>query len=198
MDYFRKEECYMRDENLQKMSALADRTIADPSTAAILLCYMLYQMTAPMDMDMMYDVAVTSGIINYFAFQEALENMTENQSVTCCVHQNGEKTYFLTEKGMDTAQRLQHMAGKSYRERITTLVQEVVKRQKNQEQVRISYECIPQGCHLHIRIMDHKLTLLELTLFTPDEHQAKLLGDKILEHPEAIYQDVLQAVMQQK
>ncbi|MDE5769669.1 MAG: DUF4364 family protein [Oscillospiraceae bacterium] len=185
----------MRDENLKKISGLADRTVADTTTANILLCYTLEQIGEPIDSELLYDIAVSSGIINYFTFQEALQIMEETEVVNVVLQKNGEKCYSITEKGLESAQRLQHLAGKSYRERIIRTASVALKRHKNEEQVKVSYEPISQGCHLHVKMLDHQLTLLELTLFTPDEYQAKLLGEKILTNPSALYHDVMQAVM---
>ena len=73
----------MRDENLHKISELADRTISDPVTANILLCYLMQKISKPLDADMLYDIAVTNGIINYFAFQDALQTMEDTNAVSC-------------------------------------------------------------------------------------------------------------------
>ncbi len=184
----------MRDENLHKLSELADRTVSDPVTAAILLCYVMQQTARPLDTDLLYEIAVTSGMINYFAFQEALQSLQEKGTVFC--EDKDGKTYCsLTENGLNTAEKLRSLAGKSYRERISALASAAVQRQKNEEQVKISYETLPQGCHLHIRLIDHDLVLLELTLFTPDEYQARLIGDKILTDPSTVYHKILGAVM---
>ncbi len=184
----------MRDENLHKISELADRTISDPVTANILLCYLMQQIAKPLDADMLYDIAVTNGIINYFAFQDALQTMEETNAISCVQKDDG-KYYSLTEKGIEHAEHFHHLIGKSYRERITEIAQSAVKRRKLEEQLKISYEPLEQGCHLHVRLVDHTLVLLELTLFTPDEHQAHLLGDKILSNPTAVYHKILRAVI---
>ena len=83
----------MRDENLQKISGLADRTVADTTTANILLCYTLSQIAEPVNDELLYDIAVTSGIINYFSFQEAIQNMEETGAVDCESQENGENIY---------------------------------------------------------------------------------------------------------
>lgn len=187
----------MRDENLHKISALADRTISDPVTANLLLCYAMQEIAQPLETDLLYDIAVTSDIINYFAFQDALQTMKENSLISC--HDKKGKTYYtLTEAGADTVSRLHHLVGKSYRERIVKQAKLIIKQRQNEEQVKITYENLPQGCYLHVRITDYALVLLELTLFTPDEHQAKLLGDKILTDPSFVYQEILKAVMPDK
>ena len=55
----------MRDENLMKISELADRSVTDSSVANVLLCYMLYRVKVPLESELLYDIAVTGGIINY-------------------------------------------------------------------------------------------------------------------------------------
>lgn len=187
----------MLDENLHKISEMADRTVSDPLTANILLCCVLRQIEKPVDMDLLYDIAVTSGIINYFTFQDVLQTLQETKAVSC-IRTDGQMCCYLTEKGKETADTMQHLTGKSYRERIAEAVKKAVQKRKNEEQVKISYEKLPQGCHLHVRIVDHELTLLELTLFTPDEYQARLVGDKIISNPSMIYHDILRVVMPDK
>ena len=187
----------MRDENLHKISELADRTVSDPLIANILICYALRQTEKPVDKDLLYDIAVTSGIINYFTFQDVLQTLEETKAVSC-IRTDGQMCCSLTEKGRETADTMQHLAGKSYRERIAEAVKTALRRRKNEEQVKISYEKLAQGCHLHVRLVDHALTLLELTLFTPDECQARLVGDKILSNPSVIYHEILRAVMPDK
>ena len=187
----------MRDENLHKISELADRTVTDPLTANILLCYALRQTEKPLDTDLLYDIAVTSGIINYFTFQDTLQTMEETGAVSR-IRKDGQMCFRLTAKGRETADQMQHLAGKSYREQIAEALAAAVQRLKNEEQVKISYETLPQGCHLHVRLVDHELILLELTLFTPDETQARLLGDKILTNPSAVYHEILRAVMPER
>ena len=184
----------MRDKNLHKISELADRTVSDPLTASILLCYALRQTEKPVDEDLLYDIAVTSGIINYFTFQDVLQTLEETKAVSH-IRTDGRMCYSLTEKGRKTADTMQHLTGKSYRERIAETVRTAVRRRRNEEQVKISYQKLSQGCHLHVRLVDHELTLMELTLFTPDEYQARLVGDKILSNPSMIYHEILRTVM---
>lgn len=184
----------MLDENLQKISELADRTISDMVSANILLCYLMQNIAKPLDTDLLYDIAVTSGIIDYFTFQDTLQTLEETNAVSC-TQKNDRKYYSLTQKGSENAERFHHLIGKSYRDNILQAAETAIHRRKLQEQLKISYEPLPQGCHLHVKLVDHELVLLELTLFTPDEHQARLLGDKILSNPSAVYHKILRAVM---
>ena len=56
----------MRDENLMKISEMADRSITETAVAGILLCYVLYRVDEPMESELLYSIAVTGEIINFF------------------------------------------------------------------------------------------------------------------------------------
>jgi hypothetical protein len=186
----------MREENLLKISEMADRSVTEASVANVLLCYMLYRMETPMDGELLYDIAVTGGIINYFTYQDAMQSLQSNGSITVSENEKKETIYTLTEKGVACAEKLKDFAAKSYRDNIVLAAHRAVKRRKNQDQVQISYEELAQGCYLQVRMMDHALTLMNLTLFAPDRRQAELLGDRILSNPSAFYHDVMQTAME--
>lgn len=185
----------MRDENLMKISELADRSVTDSSIANVLLCYMLYRVNAPLESELLYEIAVTEGIINYFTYQDSLETLLQNGSVTTNINDKGEKLYSLTPNGIDCAKKLKTFAAKSYRDHIVLAAKRAIERRKNEDAVKLEYLPFKQGCHLRVRIMDHDLLLLELTLYTPDMKQAKLLGEKILSNPSVFYNNVLQSAM---
>lgn len=185
----------MRDENLMKISELADRSVTDSSVANVLLCYMLYRVNAPLESELLYAIAVTEGIINYFTYQDSLESLLRNGSVISKNNEKGEIFYSLTDNGIDCARKLKTFAAKSYRDHIVLAAKRAMERRKNEEAVKVEYIPYTQGCHLRVRIMDHDLLLLELTLYTPDMKQAKLLGERILSNPSAFYNNVLQSAM---
>lgn len=185
----------MRDENLMKISELADRSVTDSSVANVLLCYMLYRVNAPLESELLYEIAVTEGIINYFTYQDALQTLLTNGSVTLSTNEKGENIYALTENGVDCARKLKTFAAKSYRDHIVLAAKRAMERRRNENDVKIDYIPLKQGCHLRVRITDQAITLLELTLFTPDMKQAKLLGEKIFSNPSVFYNNVLQSAM---
>lgn len=186
----------MRDENLMRISELADRSVTDSSVANVLLCYMLYRVNAPLESELLYEIAVTEGIINYFTYQDSLETLLQNGSVISKINEKGEKLYSLTDNGIDCAKKLKTFAAKSYRDHIVLAAKRAIERRKNEDAVKVDYIPLKHGCHLRVRIMDHELLLLELTLYTPDMRQAKLLGERILSNPSAFYNNVLQSAMQ--
>ncbi len=185
----------MRDENLMKISELADRSVTDSPVANVLLCYMLYRVNAPLESELLYEIAVTEGIINYFTYQDALDSLLTNGFVKITTNEKGENLYTLTDTGVDCAKKLKTFAAKSYRDHIVLAAKRAMERRRNENDVKIDYIPLKQGCHLRVRIIDQAVTLLELTLFTPDMKQAKLLGEKILSNPSVFYNNVLKSAM---
>ncbi len=187
----------MNDENLLRLSELADRSINDLETANILLCYLLYRVEEPVEEEMLYDIAVTGGIINYFTFQEAMQSLLKAGSVERIQTGAGEKMLRVTPTGKACASRLKTIAAKSYRDQIVTAAKKALRRRRNARNAQISYEMLEHGCHLHVTLTDRDLTLLDLKLFTPDREQAEQCGEQILADPSALYHDIIQAVMRQ-
>lgn len=185
----------MLDENLLKISERADRIVTDPTTAGILLCYMLYRVEEPVGEELLYDIAVTGGIINYFTYQDAMLSLKTTEAVKEQTAEDGEKQIALTPVGVELARRLKTIAKKSYRDQIVTAAKKAVKKEKHRKDVRISYEPHENGVHLHVVLQDGTLTLLELKLFTPDQHQAEQLAERILTDPTSLYHDVIKAMM---
>ena len=185
----------MRDENLMKISELADRSITDTALASILLCYLLYRVEQPVDSELLYDICVTGGMINFFSYQEAISLLLENHSIEAEKTESRETMYTVTAAGIDRAKKLRSIAQKSYRDHIVSSVKLAIQKQRNLKNASSSYEPLERGCHLHVVLKDRDMTLLDIRLFTPDEETARMLGERILVNPSPLYHDVLQAVI---
>ena len=68
-------------ENYSKMSELASTELKDVQTVKILICYLLYRINKPVDSEQLYDIAVTTEIINYFFYQDAMDYLIKNNSI---------------------------------------------------------------------------------------------------------------------
>ena len=68
-------------ENYTKMSELASTELKDVQTVKILICYLLYRLHKPIDSEQLYDIAVSTEIINYFFYQESINYLIENGSI---------------------------------------------------------------------------------------------------------------------
>ena len=98
---------------MMKMSKMATPPIMDPHTANILICYLLYKIDKPVQVSHLYDIAVGSNIINYFAYQDSISYLTEHNSVAVRQNEEAVDYYVLTENGIRTAKELRNYVGKA-------------------------------------------------------------------------------------
>ena len=183
----------MQEENLLKMSKMATPPIMDPHTANILICYLLYRIDKPVRVTHLYDIAVGSDIINYFAYQDSITYLTSHGSVLVQKHNNGIEYYTLTENGIRTAKELRNYVGKAYRDKLVSAALHYFARIKRQNEVKIDYIPLQKGYYVHVRCLDVQDDLLDLKLYAPDYTQAKYLGEQIMLNPAGFYGKILDA-----
>lgn len=182
----------LEDNSLLK--EIKDRCISEIEDAGPLICYILQKNAEPMDSEVLYDIAVTGGLINYFAYQDAVDTLLKSGTIKEIP--DGEALrYTIADAGADIAEKFMQMSEKSYRDEVMNLSRETSKNIRYQKDVEVVCEPLHSGCYLHIMLNDNTLKLLDLTLFTPDEAQANQLAEQIKENPSALYHDVIQAVM---
>ncbi|MGN0612406.1 MAG: DUF4364 family protein [Porcipelethomonas sp.] len=174
-----------------KMSEYASTELKDVQTVKILICYLLYRIHKPIDSEQLYDIAVSTDIINYFFYQDAIDYLIKNNSIDVSEGENNSKIFTLTEKGISCAKTLRGYVPKSYRDKIVTAALRYFAKQKYESEVKIEYIKLEKGYYVHCRCLDIKDDLMDLKLYAPDLGQAELLGKNIMKNPTGFYSKVL-------
>ena len=183
----------MQEENLLKMAKMATPPIMDSHMANILLCYLLYRIDRPVQVSQLYDIAVGSNSINYFAYQESISYLTEHGSVQLRRMPEGVEEYVLMEPGVQTARELRNYVGKAYRDKLVSAALQYFARLKRESEVKLEYIPLKKGYYVHVRCLDLEDDLLDLKLYAPDYTQAKYLGEQIMRNPAGFYGKILEA-----
>ena len=178
------------EESLTKMSEYASPELKDVQTVKILICYLLYRIGKPVDTEQLYDISVSTEIINYFFYQDALDYLIKNDSIIID-NSEGKKNYVLTEKGKSCAKTLKNYVPKSYRDKIVVAALKYFAKLKYESEVKIEYIKLENGYYVHCRCLDLKDDLMDLKLFAPDLRQAKLIGERIMLNPTGFYSKIL-------
>ena len=176
-----------------KMSKMATPPIMDPHTANILICYLLYKIDKPVRVNHLYDIAVGSDIINYFAYQDSIAYLTEHDSVELRRKDDETEYYVLTENGIRTAKELRNYVGKAYRDKLVSAAFHYFARIIRESEVKINYIPLKKGYYVHVRCLDIGDDLLDMKLYAPDYSQAKYLGEQIMLNPAGFYGKILDA-----
>ena len=178
-----------------KMAERADIEIKDVPTLNILLCYLLYKIDRPVSPDQLYDIAIGTGVINYFYYQDSLGYLLKNGHITIEKDENGEDCYVLQPKGSECAKQLKNYAPKSYRDRIVLAALRYFARVQYEKELKIEYEPVGNGYYTHVRCIDSNFDLMDMKLYAPDLAQAQLIGEKIMLNPAGFYGKVIELAL---
>lgn len=185
----------MQDENIFKMSEMADTQIKDIPTLNILICYLLYKIDTPVETEDMYDIAVATGLANYFYYQDSINYLLTNKLIKTDIDTYGKTYYMLLPKGLACAKELKNYAPKSYRDKLVLIALKYFARIKSEKDIVIRYIELERGCYIHVRCPDNMCDLMDLKLFAPDLRQAQIIGEKIMDNPAGFYGKIIQLAL---
>lgn len=155
----------------------------------ILICYFLRQMSRPLTPDQLTEIATDDGLINYFMFTEALNQLLDDGTVRLekPSEEDAQPVYVLSDMGKAGADQLKNMLPKSLRNKILATGLKFFAKLKNERDVSSSVTELKQGYAVGIRCVDGQLMLMDLTLYAPNLAQAELLQEKIVKNPVDFY-----------
>jgi len=185
----------MQDENIMKMAAFADTEIKDVPTLNILLCYLLYKIARPVEPDQLYEIAIGTGVVNYFYYQDSMDYLLKNGLIKLEKGENGEELYVLQPKGTECARQLKSYAPKSYPDTLVLAALRYFARVKAEQELKIEYEKLDNGYYTHVRCLDIDCDLMDMKLYAPDLTQAKLIGERIMLNPAGFYGKVVELAL---
>ena len=185
----------MQDENIKKMAEMADTEIRDVPTLNILLCYLLYKIDKPVETEQLYDIAIGTGLVNYFYYQDSIDYLIRNELVSVHKDAEGVDCYVIEPKGVACAKQLKTYAPKSYRDKLVLAALRYFARRKYEKELKIEYIPAGKGYYTQIRVLDTNCDLMDLKLYAPDLTQAKLIGEKVLLNPSGFYSKVIELAL---
>lgn len=179
------------------MTDMADTEIKDLPTLNILICYLLYRIGKPVESEQLYEIAMETGIISYFYYQDSVDYLINNGLITI-ENIDGKKYYVIQPKGKACAEQLKSYAPKSCRDKIVSVALKYFARLKYEQEIIVDYLPDENGCYIYIRCIDPKYDLMDMKLFAPDLEQAKLVGEKIMLNPSGFYRKIIELALSNK
>ncbi len=164
--------------------------LTDTYAVKVLICYFLRQINRPITPMQLTEIATDDGIVNYFVFTDAINQLLEAKTIIL-EEQDGEEYYVLTELAKFGADDFKTIVPNSLRNKILSSGLKFFAKLKNNNDVKISISEQQRGYSVNVFCTDGGLTLMDLRLFAPDREQAQLLADKIMMNPADFYGKVL-------
>ena len=167
----------------------------DEYEVKILLAYFLYQIDRPVTPNQLTEIATGDGIVNYFLYSEAVNEMLKNGIINI-EEIEGINYYVLTEKGKDGALSFKKLVNKSVRDRIYAAGLRFFAKLKNSRDVTFDIPPLEKGYSVHCQCKDNDLQLMDMTLFAPDKEQADYIKSKIMINPTDFYCKVMDYIIE--
>ncbi|NLP27063.1 MAG: DUF4364 family protein [Clostridiales bacterium] len=182
-------------ENYSKISEMASFELRDVNTVSILICYLLHRIDSPIEAEQLFEIAVSTEIINYFFYQEAIDILLKNASINIEVDESDVERYVLTDKGRLCAKKFKHYVPKSFRDKLVGAALKYFAKLKLNNEVKVEYIQLNKGYYVHFRCLELSDDLIDMKLFAPDLTQAKLIGEKILLNPVGFYSRIINTAL---
>jgi len=148
----------------------------------LLLCYLLKSIGGPVHRDVIVSAAAQQGIANYYELRNTLESLISLENITA-----EEDVLSLTEKGLAALETLEVTLSPALRERTVSMALSLLRRNRIQEENKVSIEQTGRGYLVHCSIEDQGGPLFSLSLFVADRMQADLVKERFLSRPEELY-----------
>jgi len=165
-------------------------SLTDSYAVKILICYFLKEIDRPVTPVQLTEIATADGILNYFYYTEAINSMLEAKTIEI-KNVDGVDYYYLTEMGKAGAESFKTIVPKSFRDKILGAGLKLFSKLKIEHDVKCEVTQLEKGYSVSCICNDNDVVLMDMRLFAPDEQQAILIKEKIMQNPTEFYGKVL-------
>ena len=157
----------------------------------LLILYIMNRVAAPISFNQLLDLAVCDEGVDYFSMTQSVSHLVETQHLSL----EGE-LYSITEKGRHNSYICQDSLPYSVRSRCDASLAVLNAQLRRDAQVRGSVIPRSDGTFtIQLHLDDDAGNLLKLELLTPSQTQAQHLVDQFKNHPEQVYNGIVNALL---
>jgi hypothetical protein len=162
-----------------------------------ILCYVLDRIKRGVTEERLYEIVYKSGVINYFYYIEALNELINNGTVSKA-SENGAVLLELEEKGRQSSGYFRDNIPFYFRKRLLVSAMSIQEREKRESEADVEIEKIPNGYNVTCRIKDKNFDLMRVSVYAPDKERAELFKSRLMINPVNIYNVTLSAILENK
>lgn len=154
----------------------------------ILLCYLVNSIGAPLSREDVLSIMQEHGFANYFEVTNALAELTANGSLAA---DGDPPVYHAVSQTKLIAGQLDKVLPLSVREKAIAAAVNLLAKARREQENKVTIQQTSKGYNVHCHISGGDLELMNISLYVPDEHQAKLVRKAFHKSPETVYQVLL-------
>lgn len=160
----------------------------------LLVLYVLGMCEDPIPRDVLNDILLNDGLVDFFDSTTALDEVVKSHLVQV-EKQNGEDCYMVTPAGRETASLLEKNLSYTVREKTAQATHAVLRQRHLNSQVRAEYMRQSDGSYLVDLILmegDHEMFSLRLT--APNLEQVGTICRNFKQNPTEIFGDIIRVL----
>jgi hypothetical protein len=159
----------------------------------ILICYVLNNLKHPISKVDLDEIVRENGLVNYFSFVSTLQELINDGHISPTpINENrDDDKLFLTQKGVETANKLDFLLNVSLKEKIVAIGLNLVAKLKRQEQIEVDIKKVSDGYMVNCIVHDYGSDVMRLEMYAVDEHQANLMKNELFKNTSNIYRGLI-------
>lgn len=163
--------------------------VRDDVDRKILILFVLNQLPAPIDSELLYDVCFCDDGLGYFDYSVCLEDLVRSANVN-----ELDDEYSITEKGRRNAETLLTSLPYSVRNAAKKRIAPVAEMLSRYQLITTEYEERESGTVIHLGLSDGEVRLLDMKLFCGDETTARKIKKNFRREAEIYYNTFLHSL----
>lgn len=153
----------------------------------ILVCYILQSVKAPLSADDIAEIMQQKSLANYFEVGDAIASLLRHENI----RQDETGCYTICETGSEIAENLDTALPLSVRDKALEAALSMLARAKTERENKVTIERGENGFQVTCHISGGKMDLMTISLYVPEEKQAKMVKRNFHDNPLGIYELLL-------
>lgn len=165
--------------------------IGDKRDVKIFILYLMENINYPLDFLSINDIVMQTDYVMYLDFAEAFDEML-NGDLIACVEEEGEKYYYVTDKGRIVANELNSSLFSTILDKSLEAAFRYLDFKKRGVEARCEYMQRPdRKFDLSCMLYEKGEKIFETTIIVDSEYRARQMRQRYLERPDVIYRGMV-------
>lgn len=160
----------------------------------MLVAYVLSALPEPIDRRLLAELLQYEGLANLFEVSGAIDELLGKGSLS--VDEAGR--LILSPQGRTAVDEWEFILPYSVREKAVRAATLALTRLKNERENEVEIRDEERGCRVICRVLDGKLTLMEVGLWVPDRAQAEQVKERFLNDPLTCYRTTVELLTKEE
>lgn len=156
----------------------------------ILICYLLDSVGSSLSCDDLTKILQEKSLANYFEIIEAINSLIEKD----CIKAENDNFYTLCEKGKKIAETLDTTLPLSVRDKALSAAVSLLALARNKRENKVDIIQGDNGFQVICHISGGNLDLMQISIYVPDEKQAKMVKENFHKNPAKVYETLLNSL----